>query len=59
MQLAIGDADVACGGEQLMQQGSPLLTDTGVVRSQQCKQIAFSLICNHLDDVGQVLAFRG
>src|SRR5467141_4093534 len=29
LQLAIGDADVACGGEQLMQQGSPLLTDTG------------------------------
>ena len=28
MQLAIGDADVACGGEQLMQQGSPLLIDT-------------------------------
>jgi hypothetical protein len=35
MQLAIADADVACSGEQLMQQGSPLLLDTGVVRSQQ------------------------
>ena len=34
MQLAIGDADVACSGEQLMQQGSPLLIDAGVVRSQ-------------------------
>ena len=34
MQLAIGDADVACSGEQLMEQGSPLLIDTGVVRSQ-------------------------
>ena len=33
MQLAIGDADVACSGEQLMEQGSPLLIDTGVVRS--------------------------
>jgi len=35
MQLAIGDADVACGGEQLMQQGSPLLVGTGIVSSQQ------------------------
>src|SRR5260370_11848001 len=42
-----------------MQQGSPLLIDTGVVRSQQCKQIALGLIGNHLDDVGQVLTFRG
>ena len=33
MQLAIGDADVACSGEQLMEQGSPLLIDTRVVRS--------------------------
>src|SRR4029077_6217240 len=33
MQLAIGDADVARSGEQLMEQGSPLLIDTGVVRS--------------------------
>jgi hypothetical protein len=40
MQLAIGDADVARSGEQLMQQGSPLLVDTVVVRSQQRKQIA-------------------
>jgi hypothetical protein len=40
MQLAVGDADVACSGEQLMQQGSPLLIGTGIVRSQQCKQIA-------------------
>jgi hypothetical protein len=42
-----------------MQQGSPLLIGAGVVRSQQRKQIALSLIGNHLDDVGQVLAFRG
>src|SRR5271169_6952732 len=34
MQFAVGDADVACSGEQLMQQGSPLLVDAGVVRSQ-------------------------
>jgi hypothetical protein len=33
MQLAIADADVACSGEQLMEQGSPLVIDTGVVRS--------------------------
>src|ERR1700675_5169420 len=59
MQLAIADADVACTGEQLMQQGSPLLIDTGVVRLQQRKQIALGLIGNHLDDVGQVLTFRG
>src|SRR5258708_38767538 len=59
MQLAIADADVACSGEQLMQQGSPLLVGTGVVGSQQRKKIALGLIGNHLDDVGQVLAFRG
>ena len=29
----MGDADVACGGEQLVEQGSPLLIDTGVVAS--------------------------
>ena len=57
MQLATGDADVACSGEQLMQQGSTLLIGTGVVRSQQRKQIALGLIGNHLDDVGQVLSF--
>ena len=34
MQLATEDADVACRGEQLMEQGSPLLIGTGVVRSQ-------------------------
>ena len=59
MQLAIADADITCSGEQLMQQGSPFLIDTGVVRSQQRKQIALGLIGNHLDDVGQVLTLRG
>ena len=59
MQLAIAEADVACGGEQLVQQGSPLLIGTGVVRPQQGEQIAFGLIGNHFDDVGQVLPFRG
>src|SRR5260370_24760397 len=59
MQLAIADADVACSGEQLMQQGSPLLVGTGVVGSQQRKKIALGLIGNHLDDVGQVLALGG
>src|SRR5215471_16958096 len=34
IKLAIGHADVAGGGEQLMQQGSPLLIDTRVVRPQ-------------------------
>src|SRR5215467_15132364 len=42
-----------------MQQGSPLLLDAGVVGSQQRNQIALGLIGNHLDDVGQVLAFGG
>ena len=58
MQLAIADADVASGGEQLMQQSSPFLIGAGVVRSQQCKQIAFGLLRNHLDDIGQVLTLR-
>ena len=40
VQLAIADADVAGSGEQLMQQSSALLIGTGVVRSQQRKQIA-------------------
>jgi len=47
------------GGEQLMQQGSPLLNDTGIVRPQQHKKIALGLISSHLDDVGQMLEFRG
>ena len=34
MELSIGDADIARGSEQLMQQGSPLLIDTRVVRPQ-------------------------
>ena len=34
IELAIGEADVSCGGEQLMQQSSPLLIDTRVVRPQ-------------------------
>src|SRR5260370_39113826 len=59
MQLAIADADVACSGEQLMQQGSPLLVGTGVVGAQQRKKIALGLIGNHLDDVGEVLALGG
>ena len=59
VQLAIADADVAGSGEQLMQQGSPFLIGTGVVKSQQRKQIALGLIGNHLDDVGQVLSFGG
>jgi hypothetical protein len=42
-----------------VQQGSALLIGTGVVRSQQRKEIALGLIGNHLDDVGQVLTFRG
>ena len=57
MQLVIADADIAGSGEQLMQQGSPLLLDAGVVRAQQGQQIAFGLVRNHLDDIGQVLAF--
>ena len=59
MQLAVADADVAGSGEQLVQQGSPLLIGTGVVRPQQRKQIALGLVGNHLDDVGQVLSFGG
>jgi hypothetical protein len=59
MQLAIGDADVTCRGKQLMQQGSPLLIDAGVVRPQQRKEIALDLIGNHLNDVCEVLTFRG
>jgi hypothetical protein len=59
MQLAIGDADVACSGEQLMPRGSPLLIDTGIMGSQPRKQIALGLMSNHLDDIGQVLAFGG
>ncbi len=35
------------------------MIDTGVVRSQQRKQIALGLIGDHLYDVGQVLTFRG
>jgi hypothetical protein len=31
VQLAVGDADIAGGGEQLMQQGSSLLIGAGVV----------------------------
>jgi hypothetical protein len=34
MKFAVGDANVACRGEQLMEQGSPLLIDAGIVRSQ-------------------------
>jgi hypothetical protein len=37
-----------------MQQGSSLLLDAGLVRSQQREQIALGLIRHHLDDVGQV-----
>jgi hypothetical protein len=48
IELAIGDADVAGVGEQLMQQGSPLLIDTRVVRPQERKQIAFGLIATIL-----------
>ena len=59
IQLFVGDANVACSSEQLMEQGSPLLIDTGVVRSQERNQIALGLIGDHLDDVGQVLAFCG
>ena len=59
MQLTIGDADVAGSGEQLMQQGSPFLIGTGVVRSQQRQEIALGLIGNHLDDVGQMLTLGG
>ena len=46
---------VHCSSEQLVQQGSPLLVDTRVLGSQQCEQVAFGLIGNHFDDVGQVL----
>jgi hypothetical protein len=35
LQLAIGDADVTCRGEQLVQQGSPLVIDAGIVRPHQ------------------------
>jgi hypothetical protein len=45
-QFGIGDADVACSGEQLVQQGfAPRVLDTGVVRSQLRKQVALGLIC--------------
>ena len=59
IQLFVGDVNVACGGEQLMEQGSALLIDPGVVSSQERHQIALGLIGDHLDDVGQVLAFCG
>jgi hypothetical protein len=59
IERAIGEADVACSGKQLMQKGSPLLIDAGVVRPQQRYQIALGLIGNHLDDVGQMLTFGG
>jgi hypothetical protein len=43
VQLAIANADIARGGEQLMQQGSSLLIDPSIVRPQQRKQIALGL----------------
>ena len=58
-QLAIGDGNVAGSGEELMQEGSALLLGAQVVRPQQREQIALGLIGDHLDDVGQVLAFCG
>ena len=53
------DADVAGGGEDLVQQRAPLLLGTGIVRPQQRQQIALGLVGHHLDDVGQVLALGG
>ena len=58
MEFGVGDTDVAWGGEQLMEQGSPLLIGALVVRLQECNEIALGLIGNHLDNVGEVLAFR-
>lgn len=40
-----------------MQECSSLLIGPGVVRAYQSQEIAFSLIGNHLDNVGQVFAF--
>jgi hypothetical protein len=40
VQLAVADADVARGGEELMQERAPLMLGAGVVRLQQRKQIA-------------------
>src|ERR1017187_6482945 len=59
VQLAVADADVAGGGEQLMQERASLLFGTGVVRPQQREQIALGLIGDHLDDVRQVFALGG
>jgi len=44
LQLAIGDADVACRAEQLMQKGLSLIIDTGVVRSHQRNELVLRLI---------------
>src|ERR1035438_8312137 len=59
VQLAVADADVAGGGEQLMQERASLLFGTGVVKPQQREQIALGLIGDHLDDVRQVFALGG
>jgi hypothetical protein len=59
VQLGVADAHIARGGEQLMQERAPFLLGTGVVRPQQRKQIALSLVGDHLDDVSQVFALGG
>lgn len=59
LQIALGNLDVAGGGEDLVQQRSAFLLGTQVVRPQKVEQIALRLICEHLDDVRQMLSLGG
>ncbi len=43
MQVAVADVDIAGNGEQLMQQGSPFLLGTGIVRPSRSAWSAWSV----------------
>ena len=59
LNLGVGDIDVGEGREELMQQRASLVAAAGVVRSEEGEQIAFGLVGNHFDEVGQVFTFGG
>ncbi len=58
-ELGGGDFEIAGGGKGALEEGAALLLSAAVVGSEEAEQITLGLVGDHLEQVGEVLAFDG
>ena len=58
VQLAVRQGDVAGAGESRLDEGASLLFSTAEMGRDEADKLAFGLICDHLEQVGQVFSLH-